>query len=71
VPLHLCNAPTDLMKQQGYATGYLYAHDYPNHFVAQDYLPPELKGTQLYKPADNARERESTRLHMERWGKKP
>jgi putative ATPase len=70
VPLHLRNAPTDLMKQQGYATGYLYAHDYPNHFVAQDYLPPELKGTQLYKPADNARERESTRLHMERWGNK-
>jgi putative ATPase len=71
VPLHLRNAPTDLMKQQGYATGYLYAHDYPNHFVAQDYLPPELKGTPLYKPADNARERESTRLHMERWGNKP
>ena len=70
VPLHLRNAPTDLMKQQGYATGYLYAHDYPNHFVAQDYLPPELKGTQLYKPADNARERESTRLQMERWGNK-
>lgn len=68
VPLHLRNAPTDLMKQQGYATGYLYAHDYPNHFVAQDYLPPELKGTQLYKPADNARERDSTRLQMERWG---
>ncbi len=71
VPLHLRNAPTDLMKQQGYATGYLYAHDYPSHFVAQAYLPPELKGTQLYKPADNARERESTRLHMERWGNKP
>lgn len=70
VPLHLRNAPTDLMKQQGYATGYLYAHDYPNHFVAQDYLPPELKGTPLYKPADNARERESTRLQMERWGNK-
>ena len=70
VPLHLRNAPTDLMKQQGYATGYLYAHDYPSHFVAQAYLPPELKGTQLYKPADNARERESTRLQMERWGNK-
>lgn len=70
VPLHLRNAPTDLMKQQGYATGYLYAHDYPSHFVAQDYLPPELKGTQLYKPADNARERDSTRLQMERWGNK-
>lgn len=70
VPLHLRNAPTDLMKQQGYATGYLYAHDYPSHFVAQDYLPPELKGTQLYQPADNARERDSTRLQMERWGNK-
>ena len=43
VPLHLRNAPTKLMKQQGYGINYLYPHDYPEHFVLQDYLPPELK----------------------------
>ena len=49
VPLHLRNAPTGLMKELGYADGYKYPHDYPNHWVEQQYLPDELVGTQLWK----------------------
>lgn len=56
VPLHLRNAPTKLMKKQGYGLDYKYPHNYPNNFVNQDYMPEELKGTKLYDPADNPRE---------------
>lgn len=49
VPLHLRNAPTSLMKELGYADGYLYPHDYPNHWVEQQYLPDELVGTEFWK----------------------
>ncbi|EYD54371.1 mgsA AAA+ ATPase C terminal family protein [Acinetobacter baumannii 25493_1] len=67
VPLHLRNALTKLMKQQGYGVNYLYPHDYPEHFVLQDYLPPELKGTKLYESARNKREVEGERLQQRRW----
>jgi putative ATPase len=56
VPLHLRNAPSSLMKSLDYGKGYLYPHDYPNHWVAQQYLPDALQGTQVYVPAKNARE---------------
>ena len=49
VPLHLRNAPTSLMKDLGYADGYLYPHDFPGHWVAQQYLPDELPGTVFWK----------------------
>ena len=49
VPLHLRNAPTSLMKDLGYADGYLYPHDFPNHWVAQQYLHDELVGTEFWK----------------------
>lgn len=45
VPLHLRNAPTSLMKELGYADGYKYPHDFPGHWVEQQYLPDELLGT--------------------------
>lgn len=45
VPLHLRNAPTSLMKELGYADGYKYPHDFPGHWVEQQYLPDELVGT--------------------------
>ena len=48
VPLHLRNAPTSLMKELGYADGYKYPHDFPNHWVAQQYLPDELVGTEFW-----------------------
>ena len=49
VPLYLRNAPTSLMKELGYADGYKYPHDYPGHWVEQQYLPDELVGTTFWK----------------------
>lgn len=48
VPLHLRNAPTSLMKELGYHDGYKYPHDFPGHWVAQQYLPDELQGTTFW-----------------------
>ena len=50
VPLHLRNAPTKLMADLGYHDGYLYPHDYPGHYVAQQYMPDALKGQQIWQP---------------------
>ena len=50
VPLHLRNAPTKLMADLGYHDGYLYPHDYPGHFVAQQYMPDALNGHQIWQP---------------------
>ncbi len=49
VPLYLRNAPTSLMKDLGYADGYKYPHDFPGHWVEQQYLPDELVGTVFWK----------------------
>lgn len=49
VPLHLRNAPTSLMKDLGYSDGYKYPHDFPGHWVEQQYLPDELVGTVFWK----------------------
>lgn len=51
VPLHLRNAPTKLMEDLGYADGYKYAHDFPGHFVDQEFMPKGLEGTVFYEPA--------------------
>lgn len=59
VPLHLRNGVTQLMKNEGYGDGYIYPHDYPNHYEPQQYMPDELIGTRLYEPADNKREQSS------------
>jgi len=48
VPLHLRNAPTELMKDLGYHDGYKYPHDYPGHFTKQQYLPDALKNERLW-----------------------
>jgi putative ATPase len=58
VPLHLRNAPTGLMNALGYGKEYKYSHDYPGHFVDQNYLPDDLRGTVYYRPTDNGREKE-------------
>ena len=67
VPLHLRNAPTKLMKQQGYGVDYLYPHDYPEHFVSQQYLPSEIAETKLYQRGLNKREVEAEKLQQRRW----
>ena len=50
VPLHLRNAVTDLMKDEGYGEGYKYAHDFAGNFVEQEFLPESLKDKQFYHP---------------------
>ena len=50
VPLHLRNAPPKLMADLGYHDGYLYPHDYPGHYVAQQYMPDALNGHQIWQP---------------------
>jgi putative ATPase len=61
VPLHLRNAPTPLMKELGYGRGYKYAHEYPEHVVAQQHLPEPLLGRCYYEPAAVGEEREVKR----------
>lgn len=56
VPLHIRNAPTQLMAELGYHDGYLYPHDFPNNFVQQQYLPDALKDVVLWNPCNNAHE---------------
>lgn len=56
VPLHLRNAPTRLMEELGYGEGYKYAHDYPNHFVKQQFLPDDLVGTHFWQPQGSPQE---------------
>lgn len=48
VPMHIRNAPIQDMKQFGYQNGYKYPHDYPNHFIEQQYLPDKMIGTKYY-----------------------
>lgn len=70
VPLHLRNAPTRLMRELQYGEGYRYSHDFPGHFIQQEYLPTELKGACFYEPADNAAEaraREKLRQEWKQW----
>jgi putative ATPase len=56
VPLHLRNAPTSLMKSEGWGSGYQYAHDQPGTLVTHDCLPPELADREWYVPKDAGRE---------------
>ncbi len=56
VPLHLRNAPTQLMRNLGYGRGYRYAHDYPGAYVPQEYLPEGLQGRRYYEPSDRGLE---------------
>ncbi|NNE14547.1 MAG: replication-associated recombination protein A, partial [Saprospiraceae bacterium] len=56
IPLHLRNAPTELMKSLNYGKDYGYAHDFENNFVQQEYLPEDISGTTFYEPGDNPSE---------------
>ena len=58
VPLHIRNAPTGLMKELGYGKGYQYAHDAPEAYIPQEYLPEPLRGTRFYEPGPFAFEKE-------------
>lgn len=57
VPLHLRNAPTNMMKDLDYGKGYKYAHDYKNNFVEQQFLPDKIKKERIWQAQDNSAER--------------
>lgn len=67
VPLHLRNAPTSLMKEMGYGADYKYSHDYPGHFVRQQFMPDAIQGTRFWNPADNAAEQKLAATQHQRW----
>ncbi|HMA22378.1 MAG: replication-associated recombination protein A [Gemmatimonas sp.] len=58
VPLHVRNAPTGLMKELGYGAGYQYAHDSPEAYIPQEYLPDRLRGSRFYEPGPFGFEKE-------------
>ena len=70
VPLHLRNAPTKLLKELDYGKEYKYAHDFPNHFVAQQYMPDSLQNTKLWEAQPNPAENKMDELMKKLWSKK-
>ncbi len=69
VPLHIRNPVTGLMKELGYGKDYKYPHDFPYHFVDEEYLPDNLKGRRYYLPTDFGFEKE-IKKRIEWWRKK-
>jgi putative ATPase len=69
VPLHLRNPVTDLMRQMGHGRGYKYAHDYPDHFVKQQNLPPSLQEKRYYVPTEQGYEKGIADRLKKWWGK--
>ena len=67
VPLSLRNAPSKLMKDLDYGKEYKYAHNYPNNFVNQEFMPDEISGTTLYEPGENQREKQFKEVLKKRW----
>ena len=67
VPLHLRNAPTNLMKSRGYGKGYQYAHHYAGNFVQQAFMPEQIDGTKLYEPGNNPKENEARKRLKGLW----
>lgn len=67
VPLHLRNAPTKLMKELGYGESYQYAHNFPQNFNEQEYLPKEIENTKFYEPGNNSRENKFRSILNNRW----
>lgn len=70
VPLHLRNAPTKLMDDLGYGQDYLYSHDFPNHFVRQQFMPDELVGTQLWYAQGSPQEQKMAEWMKYLWDEK-
>ena len=65
-PKHILNAPTRLMKEEGYGAGYAYDHDAPEAFSGQDYFPDEMERQTFYDPSDRGFERE-IRKRLQHW----
>ena len=56
IPMHVRNAPVEKMKELGYSEGYLYPHDFPGHWVEQQYLPDKMLGTKYYIKDENIKD---------------
>jgi len=69
VPLHIRNAPTILMKDLGYGKDYKYPHDYPDHYVEEEYLPENLRGRTYYHPTELGFEKE-IKKRLDYWRRK-
>ncbi len=67
IPMQIRNAPTHLMKEQGFGKGYNYAHDHERNFVPMEFLPEEIKNTKFYEPGKNPREEELRKFLSARW----
>ena len=70
VPLSLRNAPTSLMKELSYGSGYQYAHDHPQNFVAHEFMPSELTSGRFYEPGSNAAEQKYLEVLRQHWREK-
>jgi putative ATPase len=70
IPLHLRNAPTQLIKDLNYGTDYKYAHVFENNFILQEFLPDGISGQKFYEPGNNARENEQRQFLKTRWKEK-
>lgn len=70
VPLHLRNAPTKLMKQEGYGEAYKYPHDFDEHFVSENYFPTEIEPCAYYRPGDFGKEAIFKERLKKIWAKK-
>lgn len=70
VPLHLRNAPTQMMKNIGYGKSYEYSHHHPGHFIFQEYMPEQLSSKAIFKPAKNPNEQKMKMSLLEWWGEK-
>ena len=70
VPMHIRNAPTQLMKNMNYGKGYTYAHNFENNFTPQEYLPDAISGTSFYMPGNNTKEVELKTYLKSLWADK-
>lgn len=68
IPLHLRNAPSEMMKEIGYGKSYKHPHDYPGNFVNQKYLPDDILNSKFYCPGDNEVEKKIRDWLDFRWG---
>ena len=68
VPLHIRNAPTQLMAELGYHVGYKYPHDYPGHFTSQQYLPSEIQNERFWHAQHSPNEEKLYNWMVTCWG---
>lgn len=70
IPMQIRNAPTKLMKEQGYGSGYKYAHEHTGNFIDMEFMPEEISGATFYDPGNNPRENEIRKFLRNRWKEK-